>query len=209
VPTYTFTVFDGAGNDIEQVPDLSSPVCKYIQSSQAMILVLDPLILSRVKNGGAVDERVIVNSRGSGSYTSSVDVVNIIANYIRNAKYIRPGKIIDIPVAVVLTKFDAILSHSAFGSNALVKISRDSFSEGKVNMSEIQQINQEICSWLEDIGERSFVDAFEANFKEFIFFGVSSFGKPPEDDGTLDETINPHRVLDPILWLFKNAKFVD
>ena len=52
-------------------------------------------------------------------------------------------------------------------------------------------------------------NALDSHFKEYYFFGVSSYGNPPKDAYTLPDEIKPHRVLDPILWLFKRAKFID
>lgn len=54
VPTYTFTIFDGAGEDLENNLDPSSTVCRYISSSKAIILAVDPLILQNVRKGGSL-----------------------------------------------------------------------------------------------------------------------------------------------------------
>jgi len=62
--------------------------------------------------------------------------------------------------------------------------------------------------WLEAIEERGLLMSLKANFPNHKFFGISSYGQPPKDDGTLNKP-NPHRVLDPILWLFKNKDFID
>ena len=209
VPTYTFTIFDGAGEDHENNLDRSSPVCRYIETSKAIILSLDPLILSSIRKGGIVDERTMRNSLagGVGETKNAVDVVNSVASYIKAARGIDESKVLKIPVAVVLTKFDTILSHRSFGP--LIQNSSLNVINGKVNMGEIQQVDEEIRYWLNQIGEEAFVNALMSNFKDFCFFGVSSYGAPPKDAATLCEQIRPHRVLDPILWLFKKAEFVD
>lgn len=211
VPTYTFTIFDGAGEDHENNLDTSSTVCRYINASKAIILVLDPLILSSIRRGGVVDPEVMRNSlAGSdGETKNAVDVVNNVATYIKAARGIKDTQVLKIPVAIVLTKFDTILSHKSFGPSALIKSSSLNARDGKVDMAGIQQVNDEICNWLDEIGEGSFITAIQSNFKEFYFFGVSSYGSPPKDANTLNDQIRPHRVLDPILWLFKKAKFVD
>lgn len=211
VPTYTFTIFDGAGEDHENQLDPSSTVCRYINASKAIILTLDPLILPSIKRGGVVDPDVLKNSLGRtlGEAKNAVDVVNSVAGYIKTARGIKMNKILNIPVAVVLTKFDTILSHRAFGPHALIKNPSLNVSGGKVSLSEIHQVDQEIRNWLHEIGESSFIDALSANFREFYFFGVSSYGSPPKAGQKLSEQIKPHRVLDPILWLFNKAGFVD
>jgi len=209
VPTYTFTIFDGAGEDHENNLDMSSPICRYIQASKAIILTLDPLILPGIRKGGIIDEKTLINSL-AGSYgetKNAIDVVNSISSYFRVAKGINVSKKLDIPIAVVLTKFDTVLSHKFF-TNTLVKSPSLNISDGKVHIEEIKQIDEEIRNWLVEIGEGAFINALLANFKEFTFFGVSSYGKPPNDDHTLN-SIMPHRVLDPILWLFNKANFID
>ena len=118
-------------------------------------------------------------------------------------------KKLDIPVAVVLTKFDTILNHRAFGPQAIIRKSSLTIKDGRVDMAEIQQVDAEIRYWLEQIGESPFIDALDANFREYYFFGVSSYGAPPKNQYTLVDEIKPHRVLDPILWLFKREGFID
>lgn len=213
VPTYTFTIFDGAGEDHEQEMDPSSTNCRYIKASKAILLAIDPLVLPSIRGGGVVDEEVMSNSL-SGSPISGMgknfgDIINSVATYIKTAKGIKASKMLDIPVAVVLTKFDTILNHEAFGPQALIKKSSMTVRNGCIDMSEIKQVDMEIRNWLEMIGESSFIDALDSHFKEYTFFGVSSYGQPPIDAVTLPDEIKPHRVLDPILWLFKRFNFID
>ena len=205
-PTYTFTIFDGAGEDHEIALDQSSTVCRYISSSKAILITLDPLILSNVRKWVAKDVR---EHAGGGAAKNAVDVVNSLANYIKSARGIRADKKIQTPAAIILTKFDTLLQHPNFAPNALIKQSCMTVRDGHVSDSEIQQIDEEIRRWLEDINERAFLDAIESNFTDFCYFGVSSYGKSPEIGGRTPQNIKPHRVLDPILWLFLKAGFID
>lgn len=211
VPTYTFTIFDGAGEDHENNIDPGSPVCRYINASKAIILVVDPLVLPGIRSGGNIDPDVMTNSLGGARGTSknAEEVLNSVATYIKAARGIKATKMLDIPVAVVLTKFDTILDHPAFSSQALVRNSSLTVMQGKFNISEIKQVDSEIRYWLEQIGERAFIDTLDAHFREYYFFGVSSYGAPPKDASTLPDSIRPHRVLDPILWLFQRFGFID
>jgi hypothetical protein len=210
VPTYTFTIFDGAGEDHENL-DPSSTVCRYINASKAIILAIDPLVLSGIRKGGVVDPEVMNNSLGGfkGETKNAEDVINSVAVYIKAARGIKSNKMLNIPVAVVLTKFDTILEHKSFGPQALIRGKSLNISNGKVDTTEIEQVDGEIRNWLYEIGEGAFIASLESHFKEFYFFGVSSFGQPPKAVNTLADDIRPHRVLDPMLWLFKKAKFVD
>jgi hypothetical protein len=209
VPTYTFTIFDGAGEDHENNLDPSSPVCRYIQTSKAIIITLDPLILPSIRKGHIVDENDMRNSLSGqeSNYKNAVDIVNSLADYIKTARGMDTRKLLKIPVAVVLTKFDTI--KKSFGSNALITSASLNVKDDKIRMEEIIQIDEEIRNWLVKIGEGAFIDSLASHFREFYFFGVSSYGEPPQNAAKLSEHIKPHRVLDPILWFFKKAKFVD
>jgi hypothetical protein len=211
VPRYTFTIFDGAGEDHEHNLDSSSTVCRYIKASKAIILAIDPLVLSNIRKGGIVDPDVMTNSLGGymGVTKNAADVINSVATYIKVARGISSSKLLNIPVAVVLTKFDTIINHRSFGSQALVKKESLNIRDGKIDTTEIEQVDGEIRNWLYEIGEGAFINVLESHFKEFYFFGVSSFGAPPLTRDTLVKDIRPHRVLDPILWLFKKSKFID
>lgn len=211
VPTYTFTIFDGAGEDHENM-DPSSSVCRYINASEAIILTLDPLILQNIRLGNVVDPRALRNSRNGGGRDgerNAVDVVNSVASYIKSARGIRANRMLDIPVAVVLTKFDTILDHGSFAPTALIKQKSRIIDQQHFNKTEMQQVSQEIRDWLYEIGEGSFIDALESQFKEFYFFGVSSFGSAPDERNRLTGELRPHRVLDPIMWLFNKKGFID
>jgi len=211
VPTYTFTIFDGAGEDHEHGLDPNSNVCSYIKVSKAIIITLDPLILESIRKGSIVDKDVRNKSLSGGvdEPKNAVDVVNSLAKYIKAACGINENKILKIPVAVVLTKFDTI--KESFGSNKIVTSPSTIVRNNKISMEEIMQVDEEIRDWLrsEKIDENSFITTLETHFKEFYFFGVSSYGEPPVEVGALSERIKPFRVLDPIFWLFKKAKFVD
>lgn len=212
VPTYTFTIFDGAGEDHEnKLVDFLSPECGYIKASEAVILVIDPLVIPAVRKSGIVDATVLQNSlAGSmGSNKNIEDILNSLAEYIKTAKGMKTNALLKIPVAVVLTKFDTILANNPFGSDALINESSLAIRDGVVSLEEIEQVSNEIRNWFEEIGETTLLNALDANFTHYRFFGVSSYGAPPLDNNTLPNEIKPHRVLDPILWLFKTKGFID
>ena len=211
VDTYTFTIFDGAGEHTQMI-DVDSAVARYINMSEAIIFVLDPLTISSVRKAGLVDEDVMNKSLGGGGGEISFaeDVVNDIANYIRamNPKKYGTNTTIEIPVAVVLTKFDTVWNHPSFGENALVKNPSLTILNGNIKSEEIEEVHSEVEDWLEAIEEHGLLMSLKVNFPNHKFFGVSSYGEPPKDVSALNMP-NPHRVLDPILWLFKNKKFID
>ena len=210
VPTYTFTIFDGAGEDHETKLDPSSTVCRYIKTSKAIMIALDPLVLSSVRHD--IDPNILSASLGGkeGVEKDATYIVNSLAAYIKNACGIRTDSVLDIPVAIVLTKFDTLLNHPRFAANAVVKNPSISIDKnGHIYETEIKQVDNEIRYWLMGIGEGNFIKALDANFKDYRFFAVSSFGGAPDKNKNLPQIIKPHRVLDPVLWLFSKVGFID
>ena len=213
VPTYTFTIYDGAGEDHKNNLDPSSDMVRYIKASEAFLITLDPLTLENIREGGFVSSDVMRNSLAGhgGEIENASDIVNSLADYIKQIHGIHTNKPLNVPVAVVLTKFDTLLSHPSFAANARVKNSSLNIENERIRETEFEEIHGEIKNWLEQIGEISFIVALETHFgeKNFKLFAVSSYGESPDNDKTITKKINPHRVLDPILWLFKKAKFID
>ena len=206
IPSLTLTIYDGAGEDHENINPTSN-VCKYINASSAIILTLDPLILRNLRKD--INPTILANSGGRVQQHSAEEIVSSVAKYIKIARGVPTERRLDVPVAVVLTKFDTILNHRLFPQDALVQSPSLSVIDGKINSNEFRQVDQEIRDWLYVINEGAFIDAIEADFREFQFFGVSSYGAPPKAVGVLEEVIRPHRVLDPILWLLQREKFIN
>jgi hypothetical protein len=207
VLSYTINIYDNAGEDCIQT--FSSDSCpKNIYASKAMILTIDPLMLTSIRKDNIVDANLLRNSIAGNKERNEnpVDVINTVSMLIRTMSGYEVNSLLKIPVAVVITKIDTLLS--TIKSDILRQDSSLCTSEGKVNIMEMQQVDTEIRNWLNSIGEVSLIDALEMNFLNHQFFGVSSFGKPPTSASTID-TMRPHRVLDPILWLFKKANILE
>jgi len=211
VPAYTFTIYDGAGEDNENNLDPSSDVCRYINASKAIILAIDPLLLLKIREHRIVDLNLMGNSLAENEDTTKniEDFINSVAVYIKQIRGMRNTQQLKIPVAVVLTKLDTLINHKLFVPKTIIRNRCSNIRNGSVDISEMVIVDQEIRSWLKEIGEGTIINLLKFHFKEFFFFGVSSYGSPPKDAYTLAEDIQPHRVLDPILWLFNKAKFID
>ncbi|MDR0719583.1 MAG: hypothetical protein LBF78_08110 [Treponema sp.] len=205
IQTYTFSIFDGAGEDHENL-DLNSSQCRYIAVSEAIMIVIDPMILRSVKN--SLNPAVYANSVsfvGDPADKNSGDVVNNISTYIKNISGIGVNQKINIPVAVIFSKMDALMDDFR---NRPVSNSSPHEKEGCFLYSDCRAVDADIRSWLISNGESAFMNALEANFKEFTFFGVSSYGSVPKSADEL-YAVHPHRVLDPILWFFAKKNYID
>lgn len=202
IPSYSMTIFDGAGEDCEHIDPVIS---RYIEGSKALVILIDPLALPGVAKNISSD---ILNWSTSTSHDAdaSADMVDGLANYIRQSCNIAPGRLINRDVAVVFTKIDTVID--TFGSATVVQPSPHLEQRGFVK-ADSDAVDAEIRDWLEYRDETTFLNAIETNFRKdrVKFFGVSSFGQPPTGSFQLGKVM-PHRVLDPLIWMLSKEGIV-
>ncbi len=194
ISTYSLTIFDGAGEDCAHI---DPAISRYINGSKTLIILIDPLSLPNVRR--TVDANVVNwSTTAKHGSNASTDMVNQLADYIRASCGMSSNKLIDRNVAVVFTKIDAVAK--SFGNATVMQSSPHMAAKGFVK-TDADAVHAEIRDWLIGVGESSFLDAIDTNFRKgkVRFFGVSSFGQPPLSSGKLGAVV-PHRVLDPLLW---------
>lgn len=192
---YSLTLFDGAGEDCEHTDPVIS---RYINGAHALIVLYDPLALPNLSMN--LSEKAIQRSTTAHHVSDdNAAMVEEISNYIRENCRINAGKKIPKDVAIVFTKIDEVLDTFGFGT---VRKPSPHLEAGGFVQEDADEVDREIRNWLKEWGEISFLDAIEANFdsSHVRFFGVSSFGSHPDDNGHPID-VKPHRVLDPLYWM--------
>jgi hypothetical protein len=197
----TLVFFDTAGEDMRSL-DAMSKEAKYITMSHGLIFLLDPLQIPAVR--ALLPPDVL---RGAGSGTTPDDIVaNLVGLFEKDPTWRRSPKI-KTPVAFTLSKIDALLNVDGIidpGS----PLRRAGGHAGYLNNADVEAINAEIEShlyrWMND---GAFKQLIGSHFEDYCFFGMSALGRSPNADGTLD-SIEPLRVADPMLWLFKKYGFI-
>ena len=202
IPSYSMTIFDGAGEDCERI---NRAISRYIDGSKALVILIDPLSLPGVARTISSDVLSWSTTASHGADVSA-DMVDGLANYVRQGCGLVPGKLINRDVAVVFTKIDAV--RESFGT-ATVMQSSPHLAAGGFVKADADAVDAEIRDWLESRGESAFLNAIETNFRadKIRFFGVSSFGHPPTGSSRLGRVV-PHRVLDPLVWMLSKEHIV-
>ena len=212
IPNYSLTIYDGAGEDCEHIgyTAVDAAISRYIAGAGMLLIMFDPLLLQSVRSEIGLDilNASMATERQTSAPANMVSMANSLANYIRQSCNINPGKRIEAHAAVVITKLDALREmQGGFGaSSTIMKESPHAKMHGFVD-SDSEMVDLEIRDWLARQGETAFLDAIDANFKNVRVFGVSSFGKPPDQHKRLAK-VRPHRVLDPIMWLLANEGII-
>lgn len=201
IESFTLVFFDTAGEDLND-EDTMSTVNKYICKSAGIIFLLDPMQIPAVRN--QLDENIV--SRASSvdwkQATRSDDIMSRVSKLIRNDRHMKAEKKIDIPVAAVFSKFDAIASLIPEGSSILE--TSPHCAEKVFDMSDWHNVDNEIKSLLIEWGAESFMSQVDVNYSNYSYFAVSALGldNNPKEDRRIDRP-RPHRIEDPLLWILK------
>jgi hypothetical protein len=181
--------FDAAGEDLQSL-DILEREGRYITQSDGLILLVDPLQIQAVRDD-------LEGSVELPDMTADVYVMlGRLAGLIREARGIPADKPIDVPLAIAISKIDALRgllpeTHPVF---SLPK--HDGLFDQTIARNISESLRADAVGW---VGER--LDGFlKAEFAEYAFFGVSALGESPVG-GRLRNGVAPHRVEDPVLWM--------
>ena len=185
----TLVFFDTAGEDL-QSEDTLNYVNKYIYRSDGIILLLDPLQLNKVR------DRLNSSLPLPPQDTDTTDIISRVTSLIRQGRNWKSTSKIDIPLAIALSKMDAV--------KPLMPENNYFAQENKIekyfDSDNFNQINQEMQTLIEEWGSDYLIHQLTTEFKRFGFFGLTALGKPPSAKGEVLD-IEPYRVEDPFLWL--------
>jgi len=148
---------------------------------------------STVKRAAAIDYR---------SAAKADDIMTRVSNLIRNDRKMSDTTKIDIPVAAVFSKFDAI--EPIVPSDCTVLNPSPHCSEKHFDMSDWHNVNSEILALLHEWDADAFISQLETNYSNFSYFAASALGlnNNPDQSGKIERP-RPHRIEDPFLWILK------
>lgn len=201
IDSFTLVFFDTAGEDLND-EDTMSTVNKYICKSAGIIFLLDPMQIPAVRN--QLDENTVARASSVDwkQATRSDDIMTRVSKLIRNDRKMPSEQKIDIPVAAVFSKFDAIAPLIPEGSTILE--TSPHCIERTFNMADWHNVDNEIRSLLIEWGDEAFISQVDVNYTNYSYFAVSALGmnNNPKEDRRIERP-RPHRIEDPLLWILK------
>ena len=201
IESFTFVFFDTAGEDLND-EDTMSTVNKYICKSAGIVFLLDPMQIPAVAN--QLDESTVKRAAAIDyrSAAKADDIMTRVSNLIRNDRKLPDTSKIDIPVAAVFSKFDAI--EPIIPTDCTVLNPSPHCSEKHFDMSDWHNVNSEILALLHEWGADAFISQLETNYSNFSYFAASALGlnNNPDQSGKIERP-RPHRIEDPFLWILK------
>lgn len=185
--------FDTAGEDLDNIDRMSTET-KYLANSDGIIFLLDPLQIPSVRH--LLTNQTVLPQEN----TDPMEIVGRAATLIRDLRGLGPTDKIDIPVALAFSKIDVVRPLFDPGS----PVHHASSHNGKFDRVDGEQMSENMRAHLSQwVGGG--LDLFmQHNFEKYSYFGVSSLGSQPDQQGRLSSGVAPFRVEDPLLWiLFK------
>ena len=115
--------------------------------------------------------------------------------------------VMDVPVAVVLTKTDLLKSVSGGGHfDRRSAVFENYMHDGYFDVSEYEEIDAEIHDFLAEVCP-NFFNALKKRFGDNLsFFGVSALGGKPVAGHV--SNVSPVRITEPFLWLLYSLGFI-
>jgi hypothetical protein len=188
--SYTNLIFfDSAGEDLGRL-DVMEREARYITQADAVIMLIDPLQIPAIRN----------SLRGvdlpDPSREDQLSLLVRFAALLREARALSARAPIPMPLAITVSKLDAIRPLLDPGNPVLEASSQDRFFEWQRAKDISEFLRAEVSAWLGEGFDR-FV---RQNFRYSSYFGVSALGSPPRN-GQLTHGVSAFRVEDPLLWL--------
>jgi len=183
--------FDTAGEDLDSI-DVMSTEAKYIANSDGIVLLLDPLQMSQVRD--RLKDSVTLPPK----FTEPIDIVGKTIELIQRFKGLSGRRTkIDIPLAVTFSKVDEILRLFDPGS----PLKEASNHDGYFDVTDAEIVSENIKAHLQKWEDGNLDRACEKHFRNYSYFGISALGASPDASGRLEMGPAPFRVVDPILWI--------
>ncbi|MCW2917375.1 MAG: hypothetical protein JWN52_5443 [Actinomycetia bacterium] len=192
-------LFDTAGEDLRS-RDVRDLHLRYLEAADAIIFLVDPLELA------GADSALSDGSAPSDDPDSEpINVLARVTESLRQRHEVRPGDRLQVPVAVALTKIDA-LGPAVRRQSAL---HRSRGLPGRLDLDDREAVHEQVRSLLEDWQAGQLSRYLEQQYREYALFGLSALGGRPQNDQVASGGVRPHRVEDPLLWLLHRFGLLD
>ena len=197
VRTHTLAFFDTAAADLESEGRMQAvSTGNLVAGAAGLLFLVDPLSFPKVR------ELLRLPPAPSVDYAGRL---NEIADTILLRNHLH-RKNVDIPLAVVLTKVDALM-HTApepeadsilFGPESSINIPR---ARGLYDENNLMQISVEVEEYLRRIAGQDFINAVD-RFRPHAYFAASALGH----EASPHSIPAPFRVEDPMIWMMNRRK---
>ena len=183
-------VFDAAGEDMND-PIRLEQFYRYISGAAGIVFLIDPFQYPGIREQLSPELRKRFRIEVEPS-----EIVSRVIDLFQRRRGLKAGQKIPVPVAFTLTKSDMLAGIVHPSSRIL----HDSSHHGGFNRTECEEVSEEVVQMITDSESSHLANLAESQFKTSAFFAVSALGELPDAQNRL-RSVNPRRVVDPLLWL--------
>ncbi len=205
--TVYLTFYDTAGENFKDREDLRR-IANYITNSSGIIFLLDTFQIPDVKKAlKGIGITVPDDVKGFSSVLDSVE------GLLENEGKLNKKGISKVPVAITFSKIDEPIRNNLLDDQMapmMIRNKSEYLKTGVFSQKLVDESSEEMRSLLDRWGqgkEDGFIYSTEKLFKNVRYFGVSALGKSPVKGKLPGNEVEPHRVMDPFLWILANLNF--
>ncbi len=191
-------IYDASGEAFNSSANTSQQ--EYYKYIHGIIFVIDPTAISAFRHIHQADIDLL-----EGLAPSRLDVMQAYERMIEMLEAsinVRKQGRFQQPIAVVVTKVDALDLENELGSPAAQRLMAQDPSIEREEDAISVLVKDFLCQYNLD----NFVRDLEAQFSTVKYFSCSALGRLPSQDDT--SSFVPVRVLDPLIWLLISAKAI-
>lgn len=192
------TFYDTAGENLDSDSDIEI-YNRYIPNAKGIILLLDPLQVPSVRN--QLQGKMALPAVN----TNVAEVLSHVINNIRAVKNVKGT--IRIPIALAFTKMDALEQFGLLPEGCCLLEESEHLRRGVFVQSDFDNTNQQMNDILENFLDAEVLQMLK-QFEKYSLFGLSALGGVPNGSKLSGGEIKPRRVLDPLLWLLAENKYI-
>jgi len=214
-----FALYDNAGElfNLRGPSDPTQRMTGHLRYCDIVFFVFDPLQDQdfRHKLRDVSDDPQLEYFETEGRNRPQDEILQAVANQMKRLRGVTGPKKIDVPLIVVVQKYDAwkglLPSHVKIDDSS-VAMYEDAGTSG-VDFAELNRISLHVREFLNGVSP-TFIATAEAAFGTVRYFPVSASGcSPTLDESTAQQVfrageIKPWRVTDPMLWILQRFGLV-
>ena len=193
------TFYDTAGENLDSEKNILTNN-RYIPNADGIILLLDPLQVPSIR--AKLEGKIPLPRKNT-------DVVEVLSRVVQNIREVHNVRgTIKKHLALVFTKIDALETDNIIREDSCLRSESEHLSRGKFVRSDFESVNIEMRDVLENWLDDEIIQLMK-NFEKYSLFGVTALGAIPNGERISGEGISPRRVLDPLLWLLAENKYIE
>ncbi|GAB3741181.1 TRAFAC clade GTPase domain-containing protein [Nocardiopsis nanhaiensis] len=192
-PDHTLlSFFDTAGEDLHDAGSVETNL-RYLNNADGVIVLLDTLQMDGARR--MAPSGTLMPAR-DGAENQPIHMLERVTDLLMRREG-SPKRLIQVPIAVCLTKTDALRGAMDEGS----PLHRPQPSEPFFDETDSQDVHAQIQQLLDRWGSAAIDDHVRNHYRNARYFGVSSLGDTPSENNRIQGGVRPYRVADPFLWL--------